>query len=240
MVTAIILAGRVGSAFAAELGTMQVSEQTDTLRVLGSDPVDYLISPRVLACMVAMPILNILCFATGMAASTFLAEVVYSVNANIILDSAARATTLWDVVSSQVSGCPSGTRAKSGRTQVAWLTLAIAYASADQVCHLWRRDRCHLVRVGLHNLGWGQGRRRGHHQVRMRPSLTSEQAQAPLRNVSQGGSSSADASRTRSHQLALARPRSAVVISLVCIFVADFFLSYLFFQGQGDALKQCM
>jgi len=62
----------------------------------------------------------------------------------------------------------------------------------------------------------------------------------PLRNVSQGGSSSADASRTRSHQLALARPRSAVVISLVCIFVADFFLSYLFFQGQGDALKQCM
>lgn len=102
VVTSIILAGRVGSAFAAELGTMQVSEQTDTLRVLGSDPVDYLVTPRVLACMIAMPILNILCFATGMAASTFLAETVYSVNANVILDSAARAITLWDIVSSEV------------------------------------------------------------------------------------------------------------------------------------------
>jgi len=40
VVTAIIMAGRVGSSFAAELGTMQVSEQTDTLRVLKTDPVD--------------------------------------------------------------------------------------------------------------------------------------------------------------------------------------------------------
>lgn len=57
--------GRVGSAFAAELGTMQVSEQTDSLRVLGTDPVDYLVSPRVLACMIAGPVLNLMCFAMG-------------------------------------------------------------------------------------------------------------------------------------------------------------------------------
>jgi ABC-type transporter Mla maintaining outer membrane lipid asymmetry permease subunit MlaE len=38
VVTAIVVAGRIGSAFAAELGTMQVSEQIDTLQVLGSDP----------------------------------------------------------------------------------------------------------------------------------------------------------------------------------------------------------
>ena len=61
----VYTAGRVGSAFAAELGTMQVSEQTDSLRVLGTDPVDYLVSPRVLACMIAGPVLNILCFAMG-------------------------------------------------------------------------------------------------------------------------------------------------------------------------------
>lgn len=60
-----VAAGRVGSAFAAELGTMAVSEQTDSLRVLGSDPVNYLISPRILACMVATPILNLLCFCMG-------------------------------------------------------------------------------------------------------------------------------------------------------------------------------
>jgi len=44
---------------------MQVSEQTDSLRVLGTDPVDYLVSPRVLACMIAGPVLNIMCFAMG-------------------------------------------------------------------------------------------------------------------------------------------------------------------------------
>lgn len=58
-------AGRVGSAFAAELGTMAVSEQTDSLRMLGSDPTDYLISPRVLACMIALPVLNVMCFLMG-------------------------------------------------------------------------------------------------------------------------------------------------------------------------------
>lgn len=59
------LTGRVGSAFAAELGTMAVSEQTDSLRVLGSDPVDYLIIPRAVACMIAGPILNLMCFCMG-------------------------------------------------------------------------------------------------------------------------------------------------------------------------------
>ena len=57
----------MGSAFAAELGTMAVTEQTDSLRMLGSDPVDYLVSPRVLACMIATPILTLMCFVMGAA-----------------------------------------------------------------------------------------------------------------------------------------------------------------------------
>lgn len=43
----------------------QVSEQVDSLRVLATDPVDYLVTPRVLASMVAGPILNVLCFCMG-------------------------------------------------------------------------------------------------------------------------------------------------------------------------------
>ena len=69
----------------------QVSEQTDTLRVLGTDPVDYLVTPRVIACCLALPILTLLCFTVGMAASVLLADAVYNVSSNIILDSAARA-----------------------------------------------------------------------------------------------------------------------------------------------------
>ena len=52
---------------------MQVSEQTDSLRVLGTDPVDYLVSPRVLACMVAGPILCLMCFAMGKIAAVLFA-----------------------------------------------------------------------------------------------------------------------------------------------------------------------
>jgi ABC transport permease subunit len=98
VISAIILAGRCGSAIAAELGTMSVSEQTDTLRVLRTDPVDYLIVPRVLACALAAPLLSLMAFTVGLAASVFLADVGYGVPPNVILDSAARALVPWDLV----------------------------------------------------------------------------------------------------------------------------------------------
>jgi ABC transport permease subunit len=167
VVTSIILAGRVGSAFAAELGTMQVSEQTDSLRVLGSDPVDYLITPRVIACMVAGPILNLMCFCMGMAASVFLADAVYDVPANVILDSACRAIDAWDIITSMIK---------------CWVFGTI---------------------ISVVSCSWGY--------------------------TTSGGAKGVGESTT-----------SAVVISLVLIFVFDFALSFLFFQGQGDALKSCM
>ena len=167
VVTSIIMAGRVGSAFAAELGTMAVSEQTDSLRVLDTDPVDYLITPRVLASMLASPILNVLCFCMGMGAAVLLADVVYNVAANVILDSALRALTGWDIVSSMIK---------------AWVFGGI---------------------ISVVSCSWGY--------------------------TTTGGAKGVGLSTT-----------SAVVISLVCIFVSDFFLSFLFFQGQGDALRQCV
>lgn len=57
LMTAIILAGRTGAAFAAELGTMKVNEEISALRTLGLDPVRFLVLPRVLACvLVAVPL----------------------------------------------------------------------------------------------------------------------------------------------------------------------------------------
>lgn len=56
---------------------MAVSEQTDTLRVLRTDPVDYLVTPRVLACVLSMPILSLCAFTVGLASSVLLADVVY-------------------------------------------------------------------------------------------------------------------------------------------------------------------
>ena len=54
-----MLAGRVGGALTAELGTMNVTEQLDALRVMGSDPIRYLVVPRFVACVLLTPILTI-------------------------------------------------------------------------------------------------------------------------------------------------------------------------------------
>ena len=51
----VVLAGRVGAAITAEIGTMKVTEQIDALRVMAVDPVGYLVVPRVVACMVMVP-----------------------------------------------------------------------------------------------------------------------------------------------------------------------------------------
>jgi phospholipid/cholesterol/gamma-HCH transport system permease protein len=58
VLTALMVAGRVGAAIAAELGTMRVTEQIDALRTLAAHPVDYLVVPRVLATIIAMPLLT--------------------------------------------------------------------------------------------------------------------------------------------------------------------------------------
>lgn len=60
VLAAIMLAGRVGSAMAAELGTMRVTEQIDALRSMGADPIRHLVVPRVLACVLYIPLLTII------------------------------------------------------------------------------------------------------------------------------------------------------------------------------------
>lgn len=67
LMTAIIMSGRSGAAYAAELGTMRVSEEIDALRTLGFAPVPYLILPRVAALAIAAPVLTILGDVFGVA-----------------------------------------------------------------------------------------------------------------------------------------------------------------------------
>jgi phospholipid/cholesterol/gamma-HCH transport system permease protein len=59
VLTALMVAGRVGAAIAAELGTMRVTEQIDALRTLATHPVDYLVVPRLLAAHIALPLLTV-------------------------------------------------------------------------------------------------------------------------------------------------------------------------------------
>ena len=69
VLTALMVAGRVGAAIAAELGTMRVTEQIDALRTLATHPVDYLVVPRLIASNIALPLLTIESITVGIAAS---------------------------------------------------------------------------------------------------------------------------------------------------------------------------
>lgn len=64
--TAIILAGRSGSAFAAEIGTMKVTEEINALNTFGLDPTRFLVVPRLLAAIVVTPLLSVLCSLAGL------------------------------------------------------------------------------------------------------------------------------------------------------------------------------
>jgi phospholipid/cholesterol/gamma-HCH transport system permease protein len=75
VLAATMLAGRVGSAMAAELGTMRVTEQIDALTVMGAHPIRYLVVPRFLACLLLIPLLTIIADFMGVAGGHF-----YSVN----------------------------------------------------------------------------------------------------------------------------------------------------------------
>lgn len=71
VLTGLMLAGRVGAAMSAEIGTMKVTEQIDALRALAVYPVDYLVVPRVLAMLIPVPLLAGECVFFGIAASYF-------------------------------------------------------------------------------------------------------------------------------------------------------------------------
>lgn len=71
VLAATMLAGRVGSAMAAELGTMRVTEQIDALASMGANPIHYLVVPRFLACLVLIPTLTIMADFMGVVGAAF-------------------------------------------------------------------------------------------------------------------------------------------------------------------------
>ena len=76
IITAIVLAGRTGAAFAAQLGTMQVNEEIDALRTLGISPMDFLVLPRMLALILMTPLLAIYANLMGILGGAFVTSVI--------------------------------------------------------------------------------------------------------------------------------------------------------------------
>jgi phospholipid/cholesterol/gamma-HCH transport system permease protein len=97
VLAAVMIAGRVGGSVSAELGTMRVTEQLDALRVMGTDPIAFLVVPRVLACIVMLPLLTIFSDLLGMAGGYFVTVYGYGVNSAAYWDFSARFVAPWDV-----------------------------------------------------------------------------------------------------------------------------------------------
>jgi len=79
LMTGIIVAGRTGAAFAAQLGTMQVNEEIDAFKTLGISPMDFLVLPRLLALVLMIPLLTIYSGAIGILAGLIIGNVVFDI-----------------------------------------------------------------------------------------------------------------------------------------------------------------
>ena len=97
VLTGLMVAGRVGAAFAAELGTMRVTEQIDALRTLATHPVDYLVVPRLTALHIALPLLTAESIVIGIAGGYIVSVHLYGVDAVYVYYNMLKYTTVSDV-----------------------------------------------------------------------------------------------------------------------------------------------
>ncbi|MBD2353909.1 ABC transporter permease [Tolypothrix sp. FACHB-123] len=129
ILSASIIAGQVGSAFAAEIGAMRVTDQIDALHMLRTDPIDYLVLPRVIACCLMTPLLTIFGLVTGIMGGIFAASQFYQITPEVFLESVRsflEPLDLWIVLLKgfifgaivAVNGCSWGLTTRGGAKEV--------------------------------------------------------------------------------------------------------------------------
>lgn len=97
VLAAVMLAGRVGGALTAELGTMKVTEQIEAVRSIGTDPISYLVAPRVLACLLLTPVLIVYADLMGILGGYFVSVLQFKINSTAYWSFSANGVELWDV-----------------------------------------------------------------------------------------------------------------------------------------------
>ncbi len=141
VLTGLMVAGRVGAALAAELGTMRVTEQIDALRTLATHPVDYLVVPRLLATLIALPLLTAEAIAIGIGAGYLMGAGYFGIDPAYAWHNTVKYTTadhvLTGIVKSFIFGgiiglisCYKGMNCREGAEGVGRATTeAVVYAS---------------------------------------------------------------------------------------------------------------
>jgi phospholipid/cholesterol/gamma-HCH transport system permease protein len=140
IMTAIIVAGRSGSAFAAEIGTMMVNDEVDALTVMGFDPVKFLVVPKVLAAIVVVPILTLYSDLLGILGGLLVGVIGMDLTFYAYMQQTMNSFDVFDVVSSLfksvcfaglIAGisCHRGFQAKSGAESVGSAATSAVVAS---------------------------------------------------------------------------------------------------------------
>jgi phospholipid/cholesterol/gamma-HCH transport system permease protein len=104
VLTAIVVAGRVGASMAAELGTMKVTEQIDALESLAINPIRYLVTPRFLSCIVMLPFLTIIANFIAIMGAFGVAYFFQDVTFEIFFNSAKRVFEMKDILGGMLKG----------------------------------------------------------------------------------------------------------------------------------------
>jgi phospholipid/cholesterol/gamma-HCH transport system permease protein len=141
VMASLMVAGRVGAAIAAEIGTMRVTEQIDALDTLATNPMKYLVVPRVLAGMLMMPLLVLIADVVGVMGGFVVSSSILDLNESAYLISTINNLHMKDIVSGLVKagvfgliitllGCFNGYNSRGGAQGVgAATTNAVVYAS---------------------------------------------------------------------------------------------------------------
>jgi phospholipid/cholesterol/gamma-HCH transport system permease protein len=108
VLAAVMIAGRVGGAVSAEIGTMRVTEQLDALRVMGTDPIRHLVVPRVVACLIMVPVLTVVSDLMGMIGGWLVVVVGLGVEATAYWQFSADFVTSFDVATGLIKAATFG------------------------------------------------------------------------------------------------------------------------------------
>ena len=139
IMTAILVAGRSGSAFAAEIGTMKVNEEVDALVTMGLDPVRFLAVPKVLAAMIVVPALTVYAILFGLLGGLIIGVLGLDLTIYSYVTESRRSIELFDIISSLIKavvfallvagiGCQRGFQVKGGAEAVGSATTSAVVA----------------------------------------------------------------------------------------------------------------
>jgi phospholipid/cholesterol/gamma-HCH transport system permease protein len=98
VLSALMVSGRIGSAIAAELGSMVVSQQIDAMRALGTDPIRKLVLPRMVALIFMLPLLTVGADIFGLIGGAVVANVIYNQEVNVFVESVKNGITIQDII----------------------------------------------------------------------------------------------------------------------------------------------